>query len=118
MRCSLSKQVLVLLLGIFVSFGMGLSAVQASVMSFEMPDMAPGMSAHGVSKCNDCGNPGNSRGMVACATSGCVATVAVFRPSADVFRIAPPAHQWRQDLTLHGASLIPDPYPPRTTFIG
>lgn len=112
------RQVFILLLGLFVTLGMGLSAVQASAMSFKMLDMAPGMSAPGVGECNDCGSPGDSRGLAACVTSGCVSPAAAFRPFAEVFDIAgAPVHHSHQDLTLHGASLVPDPYPPRTTFI-
>lgn len=119
MSHSLIRHIFILLLAVFVIAGMGLSAVQASSMSFKMMGMAPGMGTSAGGGCDDCGSPGDSKGMAACLTSGCVAPVAAHSPSVEVLNIAPAAvHRLHQDLALSSRDSGPDPYPPRTTDIG
>ena len=119
MKCASFRQVFVLLLGIFVTLGMGLFAVQANTMNIKMMDMAPGMGVSGVGSCDDCGSPGDSKGMAVCVTPGCVAPVAAHVPSMQALNItSEPAQHLHLDLALPGRDSGPDPYPPRTSNIG
>lgn len=114
----LTRQILVLLLAVFVTAGMGLSAVQASNMSFKMMDMAPGMAASDSGNCDHCVSPGDSKGMAACVTAGCVAPAVADFPSVQALDVASvTVHYRHQDLALLGRDSGPDPYPPRTTNI-
>ena len=118
MHC-LSKQLIVLLLAVFVTAGMSLTIVQASNMSIKMMDMASSMGKSGGGSCNDCGGPGDTSGMAACAASGCVAPLAVHTPSVAVLDMASVAiHNLHVDVALLGQGSSPDPYPPRTSHIG
>jgi hypothetical protein len=115
----LSKQLIVLLLAVFVTVGMSLSVVQASNMSIKMMDMASSMGKSGGGSCNDCGGPGDTSSMAACAASGCVAPVAAHFPSVEVLDMASTAiHHLHLDVSLLGLDSRPDPYPPRTSHIG
>ena len=49
----LVRRMIVLLLAVFVTAGMDLSAVQANAISLKMMDMAPGMDTSGNGKCDD-----------------------------------------------------------------
>jgi hypothetical protein len=114
----LSRQIFVLLLTVFVTVGLGLSAVQASTMNVKMMDMATGMASSGGDSCPDCAKPGDSKAMVACVTPGCFAPVAAHVPALAVLNITfTPVHYLHQDLALLGRESRPDPYPPRTTYI-
>lgn len=115
----LIRQILMLVLAVFVTAGMGLSAVQASSMSIKMIDMAPGMGVSGGGSCDDCGGSEDSKGSAACVTSGCVAPVVAHRPSVQALDVASVAvHHRHQDLALPSRDSGPDPYPPRTSDIG
>ena len=115
----LSKQLIVLLLAVFVTAGMSLSVVQASNMSIKMMDMASSMGKSGGGNCNDCGGPGNSSGMTACAAPGCVAPLMAHSPSVEAFDMASAAiYHLPPDVALLGMGSNPDPYPPRTSHIG
>jgi hypothetical protein len=116
---SLSKQLIVLLFAVFVTAGMGLSAVQANNMSIEMMDMASSVGKSGGGSCNDCCGPGDSTGMAFCAPSECVAPVAAHIPSVEVLDMASTAiYRLHLDVALLGKGSSPDPYPPRTSHIG
>lgn len=116
---SLRKQLIVLLLAVFVTAGMGLTAVQASNMNIKMMDMASSMGKSGGGSCNDCGSPGDSSGMAACVMSGCVEPLAAGFPRVEVLDMAPAAvHRLHLDAALLGNGSSPNPYPPRTSHIG
>lgn len=112
----LVRRIFVLLLAVFVTAGIGLSAVQASTMSFKMMDMAPGMGTSGSGSCDDCGGPGDPEGMAACVTAGSVAPVAAYLAFTDLTSVV--VHRLSQDVALLGRDSGPDPYPPRTKYIG
>jgi hypothetical protein len=115
----LSKQLIVLLLAVFVTAGMSLSVVQASNMNIKMMDMASSMGKSGGGSCNDCGGLGDSSGMAACAASGCVAPLMAHSPSVEAFDMASVAiYHLPLDVALLGVGSSPDPYPPRTSHIG
>ena len=115
----LSKQLIFLLLAVFVTAGVSLSVVEASNMNIKMMDMASSMEKSGGGSCNYCGGPGDSSGMAACAASGCAAPLAAHDPSAEVFNMASAAIYPRPlDVALLGMDSCPDPYPPRTSHIG
>lgn len=115
----LIRQILVLLLAVFLTAGMSLSAVQASSMSIKMMDMDPGMGASGTGRCSDCGSSGSSKGMVACVAPACAAPVVVHSPSVEAVDLAfEPVYHHFQGLDLSGRDSGPDPYPPRTSDIG
>ena len=119
MSHSLVRRIFVLMLAVFVTAGMGLSAVQASTMSVKMMDMSPGMGTSGSGNCHDCGGSGDSKRMAACVTAGCVATVVAHLPVMEIADLASVVvHHMHLDLALHGRGSAPDPYPPRPTHIG
>ena len=115
----LSKQLIVLLLAVFVTVGTSLSVVQASSMNIKMMDMASSMGKSGNGHCNDCGGPGDSNGMATCAASGCVAPLMVPTPSLEVLDMtSAKIYQMNMDVALLGMGSSPDPYPLRTSHIG
>lgn len=115
----LSKQLIFLLLAVFVTAGMSLSVVQASNMNIKMMDMASSMDKSGGGSCNYCGSPGDTSGMAACAASGCAAPLAAHDPLAEVFNMASTAtYHLPLAVALLGMGSSPDPYPPRTSHIG
>lgn len=116
---SLSKRLIVLLLAVFVTAGMGMSAVQASTMNLKMMDMASSIGKSGGGSCNDCGGPGDFSGMAACTMSGCVEPLAAPVPPVEALDVASAAilHLYL-DAALLGKRSSPDPYPPRTSHIG
>ena len=115
----LIRQIFVLLLTVFVSVGLGLSAVQAGTMNIKMMDIATSMASSDGASCHDCAKPGDSKGTVACVTTGCIAPAAAHIPSLAVLNITfTPVHYLHHDLALLGRESRPDPYPPRTTHIG
>jgi hypothetical protein len=116
----LIRQVFVLLLTVFVTVGLGLSAVQASTMNVKMMDMSgASMASSDGGSCHDCVKPGDSKGTVACVTTGCIAPAATHVPSLAVLNVTfMPVHYLHQDLALLGRESRPDPYPPRIRHIG
>ena len=116
---SLSKRLLVLLLAVFVTAGMGLSAVQASTISLKMMNMAAEMSMPGSGNCPDCGSQGDAKGMATCVASACVAPMALLAASTEDLRATlKSVHHMHPDLALFGTGSEPAPYPPRTSNIG
>lgn len=115
----LGKQLIVLFLAVFVTAGMGMSAVQASTMNLKMMNMALDMSMSGSNNCHDCGNQGDAKGVAACVAPACVAPLASLAAStADQNIELKSAHHPLQDLALIGTGSEPSPYPPRTSHIG
>ena len=115
----LIRRIFVLLLAVFVTVGMGLSAVQASTMSMKMMDTASGMTMSGPGKCQDCGKSSDSKGMAACAAPACPSPMAAHAPSIMTLDLdfVPVRHHFQNDVVL-GRDAVPDPYPPRTSDIG
>ena len=115
----LIRRIFVLLLAVFVTAGMGLSAVQASTMSVKMMEMGAGMAASGTGTCHDCGSPGGAKAMTACVASACAAPMVAHSPLGDAVDLTfvPVRHRF-QSRTLLGRDSVPDPYPPRTSHIG
>ena len=112
------RRIFVLLLAVFVTAGMGLSAVQASTMSVKM-DMASGMAMSGPGKCQDCGKSGDSKGMATCVAPACPSPMVAQDPwVAALDLVFVPVHHRFQNQTLLGRNTVPDPYPPRTSNNG
>lgn len=116
---SLIRRILVLLLAVLLTAGMGLSAARVSTMNMSAMDMGGGMPMTDMSKCNDCGSSGDSKGMIACTALACAAQVATEAPlvfALDLV-VAPVRHSIFSRILL-GRDSVPDPYPPRTSDIG
>ena len=107
-------KIFVLLLGVFVALGMGLSAVQANTMAFKMT-MTSEMGSTGHGDCGGCGNGGNTAKAMVCMPT-CVASVPALLPQADAKEFAPsPAKFPLREFLLTSRVYPPDPYPPRPT---
>lgn len=115
----LIRRIFALLLAVLVTVGMGLSAVQASTMNMNAMDMGAGMAMAGMAKCNDCGTPGDSKGMVVCTAPACAVQAAADAPLALVLDLdfVTVSHDALSRF-LFGRETVPDPYPPRTSDIG
>lgn len=113
------RQVFVLLLGILITLGMGLSVVQASIMNLQMVNMASEMTMSGSDNCSACGKLGDAKGMAACVASTCVAPSASLAAPVEGLNMTPRSvHDQLQGLALIGTGSEPSPYPPRTSHIG
>ncbi len=112
------RQVLALFLAVFVTVGMGLSAVQASDMTVKMT-MASDMGASGGGDCQPCPAGGDDDGAMAACPSACVAPVFALLPQA-LTVLAVPALRLKPSgyPPLSGEAAWPDPYPPRPSDIG
>lgn len=117
-RCS-ARKLVALLLAVFVTVGMSLSAVQASGMSAKMA-MASDMLGSVHDGCPGCPTSGGNDGMKATACGiVCVAPVlAVLPEGASMAAVQKPASFPVPEPLLRGRRAQPDPYPPRTTDIG
>jgi hypothetical protein len=113
------RQILVLVLAVFVTVGIGASVVQASTMAAKMT-MASDMGVSSHKDCHDCdgGDTGKMKPMVCTVT--CVTPVSIAAPHvgpvaitvASVKHVLPRAPLWL------GSTSPPDPYPPRNLEIG
>ena len=104
-------KIIVLLVGVFVTLGMGLSAVQANTMAFKMT-ITSGMASTGHGDCSGCGSGDNAKAMV--CVPGCVASVPALLPQADAKAFTPSPVRYRlRELLLTSRVYPPDPYPPR-----
>lgn len=115
-----ARQIVALLLTVFVTVGISLSVVQASDMAVKMA-MASDMGASGHDGCQGCPGDGNDHGMKAmpCATI-CVAPVLAVLPQiTGTVLVQKPGSLIAVRVTLlDGRALPPDPHPPRPTDIG
>lgn len=119
MKSWLVRQVLVLLLAVFVTTGMALSAIQVSAMTTKMA-VASVMGASGHVGCKDCpnGNGDDNVKAMACG-AGCIAPMlAVLPQAAPVLAVQTPVAFVVNYSHVHGRTSSPDPYPPRPTNIG
>ena len=121
----LAKRILVVLLAIFVTVGMGLPVVQASTMPLTIMNMSSemkissAMSMSGPKNCPDCGKMGNGKTMPSCVASPCNALVAFLNtPIEDINLVFNSVHRLDQTRAPGGAGSEPAPYPPRTADIG
>lgn len=114
MRWSL-RQVLALLLAVFVAAGVSLSAVQANDMAIQMT-MASDMGMPAGSDCTGCPDQGTDGGKMIVCPPACIAPVLALLPLNLTAVIAAPALHLTPlpSPYLHGRAAIPDPYPPRS----
>ncbi|WP_331374759.1 hypothetical protein [Sinorhizobium chiapasense] len=112
------RQLVLLLLAIFVAAGMGLSVAQASGMAARMATMSD-MATPDHGDCQHCPDqPENSMKAMACGNV-CAAPVLAPLPLAAVVPDGEkPASAVARDLFLDGTPPPPDPDPPRTSDIG
>ena len=111
-------KVIALLLGIFVTLGMGLSNVEASTMTLKMTtssEIVSVMGEIGHKNCSDC--QGTNSKTMAC-TAGCTASVPVVFGQVEISS-ATITHEVfpALDFRLTSRAYPPDPYPPRTSDI-
>ncbi|MEY9629010.1 hypothetical protein [Sinorhizobium fredii] len=113
------RQLVVLLLAIFVAAGMGLAVGQASGMAAKMAVMSE-MAASDHGDCQDCPDQPADSAMKAMACGNvCAAPVVAPLPVAAVVPTGEkPAPFAVGDLLLNGRGSPPDPDPPRTSDIG
>ena len=119
MRRSPVRQLLVLILAVLVTAGMGLSAVEASQMTVKMAIAADmGMAGHdGCPGCPD-GNGNNGMKAMPCAAL-CAAPLLAVLPQAEPIGLITMASADPLVMpVLHGRVPTSDPVPPRTTDIG
>lgn len=112
MRRSSFRRLSVLVLGLLVALGMGLSAVQASDMAMKMA-ISGHMASSGTGTCDQCGDqPGSSKTMVCEAT--CVAPAAATLPQVltVTFDRVADYPSWRP-AKMSGLTASPDPSPPK-----
>ena len=111
---SLSRRVIVLLLGAFLALGMSLPIVQAASMP---GNMTGGMDKAG--HCKDCGAKGGmAKEMGGCSLSCATPVLAVIPQTAPTRLEQIPALVLRQDSLLFGWAFSPEPGPPRSHDIG
>ena len=114
------RQVLLLLLAVFVTTGMGLSVVRANGMALKMA-MPSDMSAGGNDHCNTCPDGAGKSGAktAPCAMSLCQALLAADQHETAPTIMTPAAAICLPSFALlHGRALRPDPRPPRPSDIG
>jgi hypothetical protein len=120
MKRWLARQLIALLLTVFVTVGVSLSTVQASDMTVKMA-MVSDMGAPGHGDCQGCPSGGNNDGMKAmpCATI-CVAPVLAVLPQVTAMALVqkPGSLMAVRVALLDGRASPPDPPPPRPTDIG
>ena len=111
------RKIMVLLLGVFVTLGMGLSTVQASTMAFKMT-MTSEMGTIGHGDCGGCVSSGDSAKTMVCVP-GCVTSVpALLSLAGDTeFSLSPVSFPLR-NFCLTSRGYPPDPYPPRFSDLG
>jgi hypothetical protein len=113
------RQLVAILLAVFVTVGMSFSAAQATDMSVKMA-MASDMGGSGHDGCQGCPAGGGDDGMKAMiCTPTCIAPVlAILTQSEPVMPVHQPVSFVARYLLLHGRTSPPDPYPPRFIHIG
>jgi hypothetical protein len=114
-----ARQAFALFLGVLVTLGMSMSAVQAGNMAAKMA-MASDMGASGHDDCGACDGKGDAGGAKAMACmSLCVAPVLAALPQASPVTFDQPrGFSLRLYARLLGHVSTPDPYPPRPNDLG
>ena len=106
-RCS-SRQIIALLLGVFLALGVSLSAVQASDMAFDMA-MSSDMEC-----CGDCASESDCDRNGGACLSVCTTTSPAVLPSAVTVKAAVALNMPLLDYqSTYGQASSPDPDPPR-----
>lgn len=124
------RHVFALLLAVFVTVGVNVSAVQAGAMSVKMaitPEASmamasdtgmtmPGMGAGSDSDCKACLKGARDTGNPMHCPPICIAPVLAVLPQGLAITLAPPVQQPSALPTpfLHGRSSLPDPFPPKS----
>ena len=110
-----ARQIVVCLLGLMLSLGMGLSAVQANNMTVDMA-LAGDMDGSGSGGCTGCG--GDDTAKSGSCFSICASSVFMMQaPTTTSSRIEPSAPFFPDTLPLRSTAFSPDPHPPRPTFL-
>ena len=119
MTHSLRHKILVILLGLCVTLGMGLSVVHANIMTVDVAmangmTKMDGMGSTSKSPCDDCLD-GKNMTMGTVCVAGCVAAVPLEQTTTDHFKSAladvEPSLYFGSP---HSQAYPPDPYPPRS----
>jgi hypothetical protein len=108
---------LAVFLAVFVTLGIGLSAVQASDMAAKMT-MASEMGASVHGGCDGCGGDADKMKSMACASICATPVVAVLPQTPPLMLIETPLSFPRHYPLLDGRASRPDPYPPRPRNFG
>ena len=113
------RQVLMLLLAVFVTTGMDLSAVRAGNMTAKMA-MTSDMDVSGHDRCQGCLSGSGDDGMkaMACVAVCVTPLLAVLPQTAPVLAAQKRVSFAARYPLLYGRASPPDPYPPRSTVIG
>lgn len=110
-----ARQIVVLLLAVFVAVGLGLSAVQAGDMTVKMA-MASDMADSSHEDCQGCPMDGGDDGAMASCSLACTAPVSALLPKAPtVATTSAPRPRLAAYPVLSGRTARPDPYPPRSS---
>lgn len=114
MNCWISRRIITCLLGIALSVGLTLSAVQASNMTVDKA-IAGEMTPSGSGDCDGCGSEDTAN--FSSCHSVCASTNFVGPMPEKFARQSEPGQPVRVDSTpLHSTAFSPDPHPPRPTF--
>ena len=109
------RRIAICLLGMLLSLGMGLSAVQAGGMTVKMA-VAGDMGASGGDGCTGCGD--DDAGKAATCLSVCSSPVFTMPAgSGIVSRMEPVASPLCDARPLRSIAFSPDPHPPRPDFV-
>jgi hypothetical protein len=118
MKHWLPRQIVALVLGVFLALGMSLSAIQASDMAVQMAMMSDA-GASGQSGCDACGGNGDDRAdavtcspMLNCFSMAAVLPVQRGLAATDNAELFVSTFGVARDLTAP-----PDPYPPKSLHI-
>ena len=114
MRHWTARRITVCMLGLILSLGMGLSAVQANSMTVEMA-LAGDADVSNDGGCMGCGDDTASSGS---CYSMCASSVFSMPPSTMLpSRIESKASFLPDTRSLRSTNISPDPHPPRSTFL-
>jgi hypothetical protein len=113
------RQIFAVLLAVFVTVGLSLSVAQAGNMPMKM-SMGSGMTTSGQGNFHDCdgGDAGKTKAMMCAAI--CAASAFATLPEVAPIGVAKimTAMALPEDEFLIGSRSPPDPYPPRSSYIG
>lgn len=113
MRHRTARQIIVCLLGLLLSVGMGLSAVQANTMTVEYALDGAGDNPDG-GDCAGCGEEAASSSACYSVCASSVFSIAV--STASLSRVKSRILFVLGARSLRGAHTFPDPHPPRPAF--
>jgi hypothetical protein len=113
-----ARQILALMLAVFVTLGLSLSAAQASSMVGKMTmSTEMGVPDHG--SCHGCGGDEGKARAMPCASSICTMSfLAILPQTVPVAFVGTSVSPSGSRPLPHGIAYPPDPYPPRPIFLG